>query len=47
MKALVAKGKVSGLKVVELKEWLVSQGLDTRGLKSDLVTRVEEYFENR
>ncbi len=33
--------------VAELKEWLGDKGLSTSGKKTDLVDRVEQWFESR
>jgi ATP-dependent DNA helicase 2 subunit 1 len=35
------------LTVVVLKGWLTGKGMDTTGKKSDLVDRVEGYFEKK
>lgn len=45
MKALAKSGKVNALKVAELRDWLASMGLETKGLKPVLVERIEEHFE--
>ncbi|KZF22944.1 ATP-dependent DNA helicase [Xylona heveae TC161] len=42
-----SKNSLNKLTVPILKSWMENKGLSTSGKKSDLVERVEEYFENK
>ncbi|KAH8680972.1 ku70 protein [Xylariales sp. PMI_506] len=46
LKKKIKAGEISKMKVVELKTVLASRGLDTKGVKADLVDRIEQWAEN-
>ncbi|KAL8903796.1 MAG: hypothetical protein Q9207_003688 [Kuettlingeria erythrocarpa] len=47
MKKAFEKNAVGKMTVAVLREWLGSKGMDTKGKKTELVERVEGWFENK
>lgn len=47
MRERFEENSIDRLKVADLKEWCAGRGLSTTGKKTDLVERVQEYFETK
>jgi ATP-dependent DNA helicase 2 subunit 1 len=46
LRAAIAKGSLTKFTVTDLKDWLLSKGLNSSGKKADLVERIEQWVEN-